>query len=187
MRRALASGGVPVEILRRRARPGRVDLVAMVDLSWSTSCAAETLLALLAPARPLFRRVRLHAFVADLVEISFENGHVVPHAPLDLAARSDTGRALAQLRARDAVLSRDTVLLVLGDARNNRFPPRADELARVRRAVRAVVWVNPEPRPRWDTGDSDMAAYRPHVDLLLEAPDLATLEAALARVAWRAA
>src|SRR6185436_15262972 len=96
-------------------------------------------------------------------EISFEAGHVVPHEPLDLNARSDFGNVLRLLEQRHRLqLGRNTVLLILGDARNNRRPPRADLLARLAREVRAVVWLNPEPVERWNTGDSVMSTYARH-------------------------
>lgn len=180
IRRALSRGGVPIELLLRKPRPGKTDLVALVDLSYSTATAAEFLLALLAPARRFFRRVQLFGYVDAPAEVSIENGHLVPHEPLDLNARSDFGKVLRLLDERyHFVLGRNTVLLVLGDARNNRRPPRADLLARMRREVRSIVWLNPEPHARWNTGDSVIAAYARSIDLLLAAHDSHSLIAAL--------
>jgi hypothetical protein len=188
IRRALGRGGVPIELLFRRPRPATPDLIALVDLSHSTATAAQFCLSLLAPARPLFRRVTLFAYVDVPVEISFEQGHVVPHAPLDLAARSDFGQVLRQLTAcGDLRLDRNTVFLVLGDARNNRRPPRADLLAAVHARVRTLIWLNPEPSERWNTGDSVLATYAPHVDTLAAAWNLRTLTLALAQLAKRCA
>ncbi|MBX3024797.1 VWA domain-containing protein [bacterium] len=180
IRRALARGGVPVEILFRAPRPGRSDLLALVDVSHSTATAAEFLLALLAPARRHFRRVTLLAYVDRPCPVSFEAGQVVPHEALDLNARSDFGNVLKLLAERwDVAIGRNTVLLILGDARNNRRPPRADLLARLRRVARRIIWLNPEPVARWNTGDSVMATYARHSDAVLAAWSPATLAAAL--------
>jgi uncharacterized protein len=182
-RRAMSHGGVPLELLFRRPRPGKSDLVALVDLSFSTATAAEFLLALLAPARRFFRRVLLLAYVGDLREVSYENGHVVPHGPLDLADRSDFGRVLRRFgEGYEHALGRNTVLLVLGDARNNRRPARADLLARLRRQVRTLVWLNPEPSARWNTGDSVIGVYAKHIDVLLAAENLRQLTQGLERL-----
>ncbi|MFN8545187.1 MAG: hypothetical protein U0807_13415 [Candidatus Binatia bacterium] len=71
-----------------------------------------------------------------LCAVSIEDGHVAPAAPLDLHARSDFGRVLGDLwRTHAGLLHRGTVVVVLGDARNNRFPPRADLLRAVRERV----------------------------------------------------
>jgi uncharacterized protein len=167
--------------LFRRPRPGKTDLLALVDLSYSTATAAQFLLALLSPAHACFRRVTLLAYVDTPVEISVEDGHVIPHEPLDLNARSDFGKVLQKLGDQhEPRLGRNTVLLILGDARNNRRPPRADLLARLRHRVRAVFWLNPEPPERWKTGDSVMAVYARHADFVFAAHDLTTLAAAMA-------
>jgi uncharacterized protein len=183
IRRSMSRGGVPIELLLRRRRPGKSDLLALVDLSYSTATAAQFLLALLAPACTCFRRVHLLAYVDTPVEISFEGGHVIPQEPLDLNARSDFGKVLQKLADEyEPLLGRNTVLLILGDARNNRRPPRADLLARFRHRVRTVFWLNPEAPERWNTGDSVMAAYARHADCVLAAHNLTTLAGAMARL-----
>jgi hypothetical protein len=184
VRRALSRGGVPIELLLKKPRPRKSNLVALVDLSYSTATAAHFLLSLLVPARSFFRRVDLFGYVDAPVEISVESGHVVPHTRLDLNARSDFGNVLCRLVERFKLgLGRNTILLILGDARNNRRPPRADVLAQLHKHVRAVVWLNPEPEERWDTGDSVMASYTRYVDLLLGAWDVRTLTVAVQRLA----
>lgn len=186
IRRSMSRGGVALELLFRKPRPGKTNLVALVDVSFSTAVAADFLLALLAPSRGFFRRVTLFAYVDTMVEFSYEGGQVVPHDRIDVNARSDFGKVLSRfLDQHGGRLDRNTVVLILGDARNNRLPPRADVLARLRQKARLVLWLNPESPERWDTGDSVMRAYARHVDMLLAAHNLATLETALNGLATR--
>ncbi len=180
LRAATASGGVPVRLERRSRRPGRPDLVVLCDLSGSVATASELCLGLIAPAGRHFRRVHLFAYVDRLCPISIEQGHVAPGGALDLHARSDFGRVLVDLwAARADVLGRSTLLLVLGDARNNRRPPRADLLRAARERVGRVVWLVPERRERWNTGDSVLDRYAPVCDAVVECTNLATLAAAV--------
>jgi hypothetical protein len=172
LRAATATGGVPLRLARRRRRPTPPDLVALCDLSGSVAAASELLLALLAPARRYFRRVELYAYVDRLCPITIERGRLVPDGTLDLHARSDFGRVLAGLQARHPRLGPNALLLVLGDARNNRRPPRADLLRALGRHARQVLWIVPEPRSRWNTGDSVLAAYARWCDAVFEAADL---------------
>lgn len=182
LRAAIGSGGVPLRLRRRGRRPGRPDLVALCDLSGSVAAASELLLGLVAPAARHFRRVHLFAYVDRLVPVSIEHGFVAPGGPLDLHARSDFGRVLGDLWTRErASLGRGTLLLVLGDARNNRLPPRADLLRAVRERVRHLLWIVPEPRARWDTGDSVLRLYAPSCDAVLECLTLGALVAAVRR------
>ena len=182
IRASMSSGGVPARPRFRARRPARPDLVALCDLSGSVAAASELMLGLVAPAADWFRRAHLFAYVDRLCPVSIEDGHVAPGGPLDLHARSDFGRVLDELwRERRDLLTRATLLLVLGDARNNRRPPRADLLRAVRDRVERLVWLVPEPRTRWDTGDSVLSRYAPLCDALFECIDLAALVAAVRR------
>jgi uncharacterized protein len=182
LRAAVTSGGVPARLRRRGRRPGRPDLVALCDLSGSVAAASELLLGLIAPAAHYLRRVHLFAYIDRLCPVSIEQGHVAPGGPLDLHARSDFGRVLGDLWSRErGLLGRGTVVLVLGDARNNRLPPRADLLRAVRDRVQRILWLVPEPRARWDTGDSVLRLYAPSCEAVLECLTLDGLVAAVRR------
>ena len=182
IRASISRGGVPIELLWRGRRPGKLDLIALCDLSGSVAVVSDFLLSLLAPAAEYFRRVRTFAYVDRLCEVSFEHGYVVPHTELDLYASSDFGKVLQQLwQEQEGILTRNTLVLILGDARNNRRPPRPDLLARIHNQVKKLVWLNPEPRERWNTGDSVIALYTPVCDLVLGCGNLRELLTALKR------
>jgi uncharacterized protein len=184
LRAAVARGGVPFVRRYRGRRPAKTGLVALCDLSASAATATEFFLALLAPAARYFAPVRLFGFVDRLVEIEFVDGQVRPAGPIDLMARSDFGQVLRDLTVQSSpVLTADTLLLVLGDARNNRRPPRADLLAAARARVRRLLWLNPEPEERWNTGDSVIAGYARHADAVIACGSLAELDRALVRLA----
>jgi uncharacterized protein with von Willebrand factor type A (vWA) domain len=181
IRGSIATGGVPVRPRWRARRPARPDLVALCDLSGSVAAASELCLGLLAPAADYFRRVHFFAYVDRLVPVSIEDGHVAPEGRLDLHARSDFGRVLADLSEQRHVLGRSTLLLVVGDARNNRRPPRADLFRAVAERAQRVLWLVPEPGARWNTGDSALAAYAPACDAVVECVDLQALVCAVRR------
>src|SRR5262249_27162337 len=113
---------------------------------------------------------------------SIERGHVAPGGPLDLHARSDFGRVLGELSAEPRVLTPSTLLLVLGDARNNRLPPRADLLRAIADRVQRIVWLVPQPRARWNTGDSVIGRYAPSCAAVVECLDLGGLVRAVRAV-----
>jgi uncharacterized protein with von Willebrand factor type A (vWA) domain len=87
---------------------------------------------------------------------------------------------LAQLWERRAELvNRQTLIVILGDARNNRRPARADLLREIAQLCRGVVWLNPEEPARWGTGDSAIEQYRRAVTALHPSGSLRELERAL--------
>ncbi len=184
IRASISHGGALVDLRMRGRRPGKPALVALCDLSGSVSTVSDFLLALLAPASDYFRHERTFAYVDRLCEVSFEQGYVVPHDDLDLYARSDFGQVLQNFWQTEGkrALARDTIVLILGDARNNRRPPRPDLLSQIRDNAKQLIWLNPEPRERWDTGDSVMSLYRPMCDAVLGCENLKELLGALKQV-----
>lgn len=183
LRRSISTGGVPLSPQFRRRRPERPDLVALCDLSYSVAIASRFFLALLGPAPGFFRRVRVFGYVDTPIEIWLENGQIVAAERIDFYARSDFGGVLRVFSERNAPLvTRNTLLLILGDGRNNRRPARADLLARLRATAQDTVWLNPESQDLWKTGDSAMDAYAPHCGQVLAASTLKQLYVALDRI-----
>jgi len=182
IRRSISKGGTPIDPAFRQRRPGRPDLVALCDYSYSVATASRFMLALLAPAHAFFRRLRLFAYVDRPVEVSIESGVFVPHEHLDRYARSDLGNVLVRFWERhESLLTRNTLLLILGDARNNRRPPRAEVVGRMHGSVQQVIWLNPELPERWNAGDSTMRTYQQHCDVVIAAASVQQLYAALQR------
>ena len=90
---------------------------------------------------------------------------------------SDFGRAFYQFYTDEAKsLSRNTILVILGDARANWFDPMEWTLDEMQRRSRMVIWLNPEPRQYWDTDDSVMARYGAYCDHVMECRNLDQLK-----------
>lgn len=184
IRGAIQHGGALIDLKHRARRPRHVDLVILADVSGSVRYAAELLLELMAGARAAFHRVSAFAYVDHLCAASFEEGHILMEPAPDLYARSDFGRVLVELWERRAgLLTRSALVVIMGDARNNRFPARADLLAEIARTCRGVVWLNPEEVARWGTGDSAINQYARVIDDIIPARNLRELQKALMRVA----
>ncbi len=184
IRAAMQRGGAMIDLNFRARRPRHVDLVILADISGSVRYAAQLMLELMAGARGYFRRVSSFVYVDHLAEADFEQGHLVMTPALDLYARSDFGRVLGELwQRRTGLLTRSTIVVIMGDARNNRLPARADVIREIARTCRAVVWLNPEDPARWGTGDSAIKQYVREVKLLVPSRNLRELQAALTAIA----
>jgi hypothetical protein len=183
IRAAIQRGGALIDLRFRTRRPRHVDLLVLADISGSVHYASTLMLELVAGAQSCFRRMRAFVFIDRLAAADFENRHLVMTPALDLYARSDFGRVFADLRDHHAeLLTRATVLVIMGDGRNNRRPARADILRDLARRCRAAIWLNPEPPERWGTGDSAIESYRKVVDVVLPCGNLRELEASLTRI-----
>ena len=184
IRASIQRGGALIDLRMRRRRPRHVDLLLLADISGSVRYASNLMLGLAAGARECFRIVHSLVYVDQLAEVTFERGYLNMSPVLDLYARSDFGRVLGKLLAsRRHLLGRATLVVILGDGRNNRKAARADLLRRIRRLCRAVVWLNPEEPERWGTGDSAIPAYAREVDQMISCRNLRELEESLSRLA----
>jgi uncharacterized protein len=183
LRASLQRGGALGDLRFRARRPRHIDLLILADISGSVKYASTLMLEIAAGARACFRRVRSFVYIDRLAEAGFEHGHLAMTPALDLYARSDFGRVLAEVWARRAALvTRATVIVILGDGRNNRRPARADLLRDLARLSRAVLWLMPEPQARWNTGDSAIRQYARAATALIQCENLHQLERGLAQV-----
>jgi uncharacterized protein with von Willebrand factor type A (vWA) domain len=186
MRRAIGSGGVPLDPAWRRRRRPRPRLLVLCDVSGSVAEFAKFTLSLLSALHAELPRLRSFVFADGVAEVS----DIVAASPgvIDtrlLLARpgvvrgdghSDYGAVLARfLEQQGGGLSRDCVVIICGDARANYRPERADLLRALRGRVRAIHWLNPEPAAGWDTTDSRISAYRPYCDTVTEVATLRQL------------
>jgi uncharacterized protein with von Willebrand factor type A (vWA) domain len=132
-------------------------------------------------------RVRTFVFVAELAEVTgVLAAERDPSRAVDLAvaaravplsANSDYGRALRTFHDRYlGAVGRRTTVLVVGDGRGNFHEPGAWVLDELRRRARRVLWVCPEARAAWGTGDSEMPAYAARCHRVATAATLEELE-----------
>jgi uncharacterized protein with von Willebrand factor type A (vWA) domain len=184
IRASIQRGGALSDLRFRARRPRHIDLVILADISGSVRYSSTLMLELIAGASHFFRRVRSFVFIDRLAEAEFEQQHLIMTPPLDLYARSDFGRVLGELWERRAeMFNRATVLVIMGDGRNNRRPARADLLREMGRLCRSAIWLIPEERERWGTGDSAIFQYQREVSALVPSRNLRELEIALTRLA----
>lgn len=171
VRASLASGGVPLTTRHRPRRPHKPELVVLCDASDSVSAFAHFTLLLTFALREQFSKVRAFAFIDTTDEITkyFSPGADIADAMARLAAEADlvwiTGRSnyghaikVFDEKYRDAITPR-TSLLILGDARSNYGELSLPTLRSMAGRARHAYWLNPEPRARWDTGDSAASRY----------------------------
>jgi len=170
---SVRSGGIPFKLVRRKRKLRLARLLLLLDVSGSVRTAARFLLALAQALRRAFSSVRAFAFVDRPVDATA----LLERDPLpalegalpdvDWLGKSDYGNTFYKLlEEHDGALTRDTLLVVLGDARNNYADPMPWTLAQIRTRVGRLIWLNPEPRRRWHTADSALAAYAPYCDAL---------------------
>ena len=188
VRRSLATGGVPVDPQFRHPRPHRPEVWLICDISGSMATFSRFTLQFTHAMSTHFSKLRSFAFVDTVDEVTdfFGPGidfnsavnRITKEAEVVwLDGHSDYGNSLETFYSRyGSQLTSRTTVLITGDARNNYRPPRDAVLDDIAKASRAVIWLNPEPRSYWDTGDSTMSDYAKHCTSVHEVRTLRQLE-----------
>jgi uncharacterized protein len=188
VRRSLATGGVPMDPVFRKARPHRPEVFLLCDISGSMATFARFTLQFTYAMATQFSKLRSFVFIDTVDEVTryfgpgidFNQalGRIATEADaVWLDGHSDYGNSLDRFEERyGSEITPRTTLIITGDARNNYRPPRAEILDQVSQKARAVYWLNPEPRSYWDSGDSVMGRYSGFCDGTYEVRTLRQLE-----------
>jgi uncharacterized protein with von Willebrand factor type A (vWA) domain len=194
LRRSIGSGGVPLDIVLRRRRPTKPELVVLCDVSGSTAQFAPFTLALLHAVHEEFRRVRSFVFVDGIVEITdlleAAPGVLDPRHLLDRRGlmardgRSDYTLAFGRfLGTWPHAVGPHTTVIIAGDARSHDRPAALPQLTELARLSRRLYWLDPEPRAEWNTADSAMPLYAPYCTAVFEVSTLRQLADCVAAIA----
>jgi uncharacterized protein with von Willebrand factor type A (vWA) domain len=188
VRRSLATGGVPMDPVFRKARPHRPEVFLLCDISGSMATFARFTLQFTYAMTTQFSKLRSFVFIDTVDEVTryfgpgvdFNQalGRIATEADaVWLDGHSDYGNSLQRFEERYGTeITPRTTLIITGDARNNYRPPRAEILDRISQKARAVYWLNPEPKSYWDSGDSVMGRYSTFCDGTYEVRTLRQLE-----------
>jgi uncharacterized protein with von Willebrand factor type A (vWA) domain len=167
----------------------RPRVLALCDVSGSVANYASFMLMFLYSLDEVLPKVRSFAFSSDLAEVS----DLFAHHDIDTAmaltlkqyggGSTDYGQAFADFRklCLDDIDKRATVI-VLGDARNNYGDARTDLLKEIYDRCKRLIWLNPEPRTIWNTGDSEMRHFAVYCHQVEECGTLAQLERVVSRL-----
>ncbi|MGB7861715.1 MAG: VWA domain-containing protein [Acidimicrobiia bacterium] len=188
VRKSLATGGVPADPQFKHPRPHRPEVWLLCDISGSMATFSRFTLQFTHAMSTQFSKLRTFAFVDTVDEVTdffgpgIDFGSAVARITTEaevvwLDGHSDYGNSLETFHSRyGSQLTPRTTVIITGDARNNYRPPRDAVLDDIAKAARAVLWLNPEPHPYWDTGDSAMSHYAKHCTSVHEVRTLRQLE-----------
>lgn len=187
LRRSLATGGEPLELIyagRRRRRPR---LVVVLDVSGSMEVYSHFFLRFLHALQHRFRKVHTFLFSTRLEEVTealaardVEDAlAALSQKPMGWNAGTRIGDCVGQLVRSNGerVFHSDTVFVILSDGLDVGEPEKlAAALREVRARTRGIVWLNPllgtegyQPLAR------GMSAALPHLDVFAPAHNMESL------------
>jgi uncharacterized protein with von Willebrand factor type A (vWA) domain len=182
IRKGIPNDGLMFNTYWRQVRKEKPQILAVCDVSGSVAAYAKFLLLFLYSLQDVLPKVRSFAFSSHLGEVSdFFDEYPVEKA-IELVnwkygGATDYGNSLmdfAKLALDD--INSNTTVIILGDARNNNGDPKLDILQGIYQRARQVIWLNPESRRAWGTGDSEMLRYQSACHFSAECNNLKQLE-----------
>lgn len=190
IRRNIEYDGLLFDTVWKRVRVDRPKVIAVCDVSGSVAQVARFLLLFLYSVAEVLPKVRAFAFSSHLGEVTslFER-KPVEEAVVETIntygmGSTDYGGALAELERLTLVdIDQRTTVIILGDARSNYGDAGERSLRRIHERARRVLWLNPEPRAFWNSGDSEMQKLGAACDKIESCRTLKHLERVVSEIA----
>ena len=186
----MKNDGLLFDTIWKTIRVDRPKIIAVCDVSGSVAQVSRFLLMFLYSLGEIIPKVRSFAFSNQLGEVTnyFEE-HKLEDAVNNTLhnwgmGSTDYGGALSNLeRLTSSEIDRKTTILILGDARSNYGDPGVSALKRIHQKAKRVLWLNPEPRTFWNTGDSEMQKLGSYCDQVDHCRTLKQLERIISDIA----
>ncbi|MBV1905983.1 MAG: VWA domain-containing protein [Pseudomonadales bacterium] len=183
LRKNMSYDGAIFDLRWKSTKVDRPNVFAICDVSGSVANYSRFLLMFLYSLEEVMSKVRCFAFSSDLGEVS----EMFDRYPMEEAitrtlhhystGSTDYGQALQDFKklCMDDVNKRSTII-ILGDSRNNYCDAHAEILKEMYDKSKRVIWLNPEARNTWNTGDAIMRKYAPYCHQVEECNSLVHLE-----------
>ena len=183
LRRNMGWGGIPFITVWKQKRIEKPRVMVLCDVSGSVAPLAQFLLMFLYSVHEALSDIRSFAFAGSLIEVS----DILEKQDIEAAINeimqaigygsSNYGNSLADFEdGWGSHVTNKTTIIILGDARGNRTDPRVEIVARMAQRAKRIIWLNPEYRSAWGTGDSDMYRYSAFCSLVTVCNTLRHLE-----------
>ncbi len=183
LRRNMGWGGIPFITVWKQKRIEKPRVMVLCDVSGSVAAMSGFLLMFLYALNEALSDIRSFAFAGSLVEVS----DILEKEPVEQAigtimqtigyGSSNYGNSFADFEdGWMQFVNNKTTVIILGDGRGNRTDPRTDVIGRLSQRSKRIIWLNPEYKSAWGTGDSDMYRYAPFCNLVTVCNTLRHLE-----------
>lgn len=165
-KRACGTNGVPVRLEYVKPKRQKVQLIMFLDVSGSCKNASSAMLSFMKTVTEVFGGgVKSYCFVNSLYDISdmLYDGASVQSVLSQIPTKgvySDYNKPMQQFVSEHmSEVNGDTIMLFIGDARNNKNANPEEMFKQVARRARSTYWMNTESRDKWDYKDSIISSF----------------------------
>lgn len=191
IRRNIQYDGILFNTVWKRKKIDRPKVMVLCDVSRSVSEYAKFLLMFIYSVQEVLPKVRSFAFCDSLIEVTdcfneYDFEKAMNEAMLAAKGKTSYGNSLEDFeKLAMADVDRKTTVIILGDARSNNDDPKEGILKQIHGRARRVIFLNPENKVSWGTGDSEMYKYLPYCHKASVCASLKDLEALVSDILRR--
>lgn len=176
VKNSIKAGGVPYKIEKQKPNPTKTKIITICDVSGSCIKSSKMLLNFLYELQSVFPGgCESFVFVSELANVT----SIFKTKSVDVACNeavtavprrySDYNNSLKMFNEEYMThVGKDTIVIFLGDARNNKNPTGEGIVATIKNRARKVFWLETEPREKWGEGDSAIFDYAPYISEIRE-------------------
>jgi uncharacterized protein with von Willebrand factor type A (vWA) domain len=189
MRANAGVDGVPFNVIWRQKKKDRPKIIVICDVSGSVAAYVRFLLLLLFSMKEAIPDLSAFAFSYRLKCVD----DILENNPFDAAIKkilremglgsTSYGQAFSDFKLEhENKIDRRTTIIIMGDGRSNYGDPRLDLFRDFAGRAKRIIWLNPEGRALWGTGDSVIPRYEPFCAQMSHVATLKDLEKAVDEV-----
>lgn len=179
MKSAARTDMVPMELYYKQKEKKKTKIITIADISGSCKNASQILMTFIYALQEAFPGgVESYVFVKQIADATETfRKHPLKEAnerTSVLVERdySDYGYAFQQFdRMFFHKVTKDSIVIYLGDARNNNNETGEEFLEKIRKRVKTghgkMLWLNPDALTKWNTGDSIIGTYSRYMDSVM--------------------
>lgn len=177
IKNAVKTNGTPIKLFYKAPKKEQTRLVCLTDISGSCRAASQILLSFVFSLQEMYSGgVESFVFVKDLARTTeyFKEYPLAEASKLagQRVARTYSNYGVALRQFYDTyfdLLTKDTTVLILGDARSNKNRDLASPVLKAIKELLSegkgkIVWMETEPKDKWGAGDSDIYKYIVYID-----------------------
>jgi len=175
--------GLLFKTLWKRKKVDRPKVITLCDVSGSVANYARFFLMFLYSLTEVLPNIRSFAFSNNAGEVTdlFDTKDIETASAETLllhgGGSTDYGNSISDLEGFiENDIDRKTTIIILGDGRSNYSDPRTDIMKTLHEKSKRIIFLNPEPKSLWGTGDSEMNRYVPYCHKAKSCSSLVDLE-----------
>jgi len=175
--------GLLFKTLWKRKKVDRPKVITLCDVSGSVANYARFFLMFLYSLTEVLPNIRSFAFSNNAGEVTdlFDTKDIETASAETLllhgGGSTDYGNSISDLEGFiENDIDRKTTIIILGDGRSNYSDPRTDIMKSLHEKSKRIIFLNPEPKSLWGTGDSEMNRYVPYCHKAKSCSSLVDLE-----------